>query len=155
MQAVALYSGNELAPQRDIAAGLFADFVRWIDRGEKTTRTYIVNLRQFMAWLKYTGTTRPERSDIISYRHWLSEEHEAIQFDSESGWKYRTDKSGNPLLITCKPNTVAQYLRVVKQFFQWTADNGLYPNVARNIHAPKVSSDNHRKSRAITTERIS
>lgn len=145
MQALAVYGGTELAPQRDIAAGLFGEFVRWIDRGDKTTRTYLVNLRQFMAWLKYTNTPRPEREDIISYRQWLSEEHEAIQFDPDSGWKYRTDKSGNPLVIVCKPNTIAQYLRVVRQFFQWTADNGLYPNVARNVHAPKLSNDNHRK----------
>lgn len=145
MQAVAVYGGNELAPHSDIAAGLFGEFVRWIDRGEKTTRTYIVNLRQFMAWLKFTNTPRPVREDIISYREWLAAEHEAIQFDSEQGWRYRTDRNGNPLTITCKPNTVAQYLRVVRQFFQWTDDNGLYPNVARNIHAPKVSNDNHRK----------
>lgn len=145
MQALAVCGGTELAPQRDIAAGLFGEFVRWIDRGDKTTRTYLVNLRQFMAWLKYTNTPRPERADIISYRQWLSEEHEAIQFDPDSGWKYRTDKSGNPLVIVCKPNTIAQYLRVVRQFFQWTADNGLYPNVARNVHAPKLSNDNHRK----------
>lgn len=145
MQAMTIYSGNELAPQRDIAASLFNEFIQWIDRGEKTTRTYIVNLRQFMAWLKYTNTPRPVRADIISYRQWLMAEHEAIQFDTESGWRYRTDSKGNPLKITCKPNTIAQYLRIVRQFFEWTADNGLYPNIARNIHAPKVSTNTRRK----------
>ena len=146
MQALAVYGRTELIPQQDIASSLFFDFVRWIDRSDKTTRSYIVNLRQFMAWLKYTNTPRPVRDDVISYRNWLTEEHDAIQLDTKSGgWIYRTDKSGNPIKITCKPNTVAQYLRIVRQFFQWTDDNGLYPNIARNIHAPKVSNDTHRK----------
>jgi integrase/recombinase XerC len=145
MQALAVYGGTEIAPQQELTSGLFHSFVKWIDRGEKTTRTYIVNLRQFMAWLKYTDTPRPMREDIISYRQWLAAEHEAIQFDPVTGWKYRTDSRGNPVKINCKPNTIAQYLRIVRQFFQWTSDNGLYPNVARNIHAPKVSSNTRRK----------
>lgn len=145
MQALTVYGGTELAPQQDIATSLFADFVHWIDRSDKTTRSYIVNLRQFMAWLKYTNTPRPVRADIISYRNWLTAEHDAIQLDLEQGWRYRTDKHGDPIKVNCKPNTVAQYLRIVRQFFQWTADNGLYPNIARNVHAPRVTNDTHRK----------
>lgn len=145
MQALTVYGGIAVAPQQDITASLCWDFVNYIDRGEKTTRTYIINLRQFMAWLKYTNTPRPVREDIISYRNWLTTEHEAIQFDPETGWRYRTDGRGNPVKINCKPNTVAQYLRIVRQFFEWTADNGHYPNIARNIHAPKVSSNSRRK----------
>lgn len=126
---------------------MFNDFVLWVDRSEKTTRTYIVNLRQFMAWLKYAGVQNPERQDIISYRQWLTTEHEAIALDPESaqGWKYRTDSTGEPVKVSCKPNTVTQYLRSVCQFFRWTAANGLYPDIAANIHAPKVRHDTHSK----------
>ena len=126
---------------------MFNDFVLWVDRSEKTTRTYIVNLRQFMAWLKYAGVQNPERQDIISYRQWLTTEHEAIALDPESaqGWKYRTDSTGEPVKVSCKPNTVTQYLRSVCQFFRWTAANGLYPDIAANIHAPKVRHDAHSK----------
>lgn len=115
-----------------IAAGalpesLFYDFVAYIDRGEKTTRTYLTNLRQFIKWLQETGTTNPTRADIILYRDYLTQ--------------------------TRKPNTVKQYLQSVRQFFSWTAANGYYPNIAANIHAPKVRQDAHKKD-ALTAEEV-
>lgn len=145
MEALATDNRQEMAPAQDLTAGLFTDFVRFIDRSEKTTRTYIVNLRQFMAWLEYTDTRRPVRNDILFYRDWLTAEHEAIQLDPVAGWRYRTDRHGNPVKVNCKPNTIAQYLRSVCQFFKWTAANGIYPDIAANIHAPKVSHSTHRK----------
>jgi len=145
MEALAVYNRQEIAPAQELTTGLFMDFVAWIDRSEKTTRTYIVNLRQFMAWLQYTDTRRPQRADIISYRDWLSVEHEAIQLDPVAGWSYRTDRNGNPIKVNCKPNTIAQYLRSVCQFFRWTAANNLYPDIAANIHAPKISHNTHKK----------
>lgn len=145
MEALAIYNRQEIAPAQELTTGLFMDFVAWIDRSEKTTRTYIVNLRQFMAWLQYTDTRRPQRADIISYRDWLTVEHEAIQLDPVAGWRYRTDRNGNPVKVNCKPNTIAQYLRSVCQFFRWTAANNLYPDIAANIHAPKISHNTHKK----------
>lgn len=149
MNALAVYSPQEItaAPAQELTGDLFNSFVSWIDRSEKTARSYITNLRQFMAWLKYTAITRPARQDIISYRQWLTTEHDAIKLapESVSGWTYRTDSTGNPVKVNCKPNTVAQYLRSVCQFFRWTAANNLYPDIAANIHAPKVKHDTHRK----------
>lgn len=144
--AIITYQTQETTTQ-EINAGLFNDFVSWIDRNEKTTRTYLTNLRQFMAWLRYTATTRPTRTDIISYRDFLITEHPGIKYAPESpdGWTYRTDSTGEPIKIVCKPNTTAQYLRSVCQFFRWTAANNLYPDISANIHAPKVSHTTHRK----------
>ena len=138
MDALTITNRQEIRPAQELTAGLFREFVTWIDRSEKTTRSYITNLRQFAAWLKYAAVNRPERSDIINYREWLTVEHDAIQLDpcSVAGWKYRIDHTGNPIRVNCKPNTVAQYLRSVCQFFRWTAAQGLYPDVAANIHAP-------------------
>ena len=134
-------------PAADLTPVLFNDFIAFIDRGEKTTRTYITNLRQFAAWLQFARISRPQRQDIISYREYLAAEHDAIQLDpaSAAGWTYRTDGSGNRYRIICKPNTVAQYLRSVCQFFRWTAAEGLYPNIAENVHAPKIRHDTHKK----------
>lgn len=126
-------------------SNLFSDFVAYIDRGEKTTRSYLSNLKQFAAWMKYAGINQPERADIVNYKAWLASEHEAIAFDPESGWRIRTDSTGEPLRIICKANTIAQYLRSVCQFFRWTAANGLYSNIAENIHAPKVRNTEHKK----------
>lgn len=153
MQAIAMNTGTSLtAPQRDLTPDLFARFVNWIDRSSKTARTYICNLRQFVAWLRYSEITRPERRDIISYRDYLSSEHEAIQLCGDT-WQYRTDSGGNKITILCKPNTVAQYLRSVCAFFKWTASEGLYPDIASNIHAPKVKHDTHRKE-ALTAQEV-
>ena len=103
----------------DLQRSLFDEFINYIDRSEQTTRTYITNLRQFVAWLKRENIQNPTRRDILAYRQYL------------------TGK--------CKPNTVKQYLQSVRQFFTWTAANGYYPNVAANIHAPKVKQDVHKK----------
>lgn len=132
---------------QEINNSMFLDFVQWIDRSEKTTRSYLTNLRQFAAWLYFTGIKQPARNDIVNYRQWLITEHEEIQLmpGTAAGWKYKTDRAGNRITIICKPNTATQYLRTVCQFFRWTAANNLYPNIAANIHAPKVKHDVHRK----------
>ena len=147
MDAITLYSDQSITAGAEITPRLMENFIAWIDRSEKTARSYITNLRQFMAWLKFRTVSRPLREDIISYREWLTEEHEAIIYApyTPQGWTFRTDHSGNPLRILCKPNTIAQYLRSVCQFFRWTAANGFYPDIAANIHAPKVTHNTHRK----------
>lgn len=143
---------TELAPAQ-FSSSLFNDFVSWIDRSEKTTRSYLTNLRQFMAWLSFADIKNPVRQDIISYRQWLTVEHDAITLDNVTGWKYRTDSTGAPIKINCKPNTIAQYLRSVCQFFKWTAANNLYPDIAANIHAPKIRHDTHKKD-ALTAKEV-
>ena len=136
------------------AQGAFNAFVEYIDRSPKTARTYLTNLRQFGAWMKYTGTQQPQGQDIINYREWLTAEHDAIELDNTApaGWRYRTDNAGNPQRIACKPYTVKQYLQSVKQFFSWAAAEGLYQNVAANIHAPKIK-DAHRKD-SLTAQEV-
>ena len=146
MEAMTTYKAM-LTPAQDLQLAHIEDFISYIDRSEKTARTYITNLRQFAAWLKYENISRPVRQDIISYRQYLTAEHEAIQLDplSVSGWSYRTDVAGSRVIVKCKPNTVKLYLQSVCQFFKWLASEGLYPNIAENIHAPKIRQDNHKK----------
>lgn len=126
---------------------LIQDFIAYIDRGAKTTETYLTNLKQFIAWLKYEGITQPSRADIIKYRAYLLSEHEAIELAPQNpcGWQYRLDKTGSRYTITCKPGTAAQYLRSICQLFRWTAASNLYPDIAANIHAPKIRHDQHKK----------
>ena len=133
---------------------LLNDFIAWTDRSKATTRSYIINLRQFVAYMRYQGIASPTRQDIISFRDWLASEHEAIIFDPVTGWRYRTDSTGEPVRIKCKPATIAQYLRSVCQFFRWTDSNGLYPDIAANIHAPKISGDTHKKEAFSATDVI-
>ena len=132
------------ASRRELSPELFERFVKWIDRSEKTARTYIVNLRQFVAWLRCSSITSPTREDVIAYRDYLAAEHDAIQLDG-GGWKYRTDGSGSKIKLVCRASTVKAYMQSVCAFFKWTASEGLYPNIAENIHTPKLKSDTHKK----------
>ena len=152
MEAITVRTRQEVAQQFNTS--MFYEFAAWIDRSDKTTRSYITNLKQFAAWLKYTAIRNPVRQDIISYREWLTREHEAIRLDDKTacGWSYRMDSCGNPLKIVCKANTVAAYLRSVCQFFKWAAANNLYPDIAANIHAPKLKHDTHRKEALTVSE---
>lgn len=145
MDALTITSARAITPAGDLPPALFEDFIRYIDRGKQTTRTYIINLRQFAAYLAYKEISRPQRQDVIEYRDYLGAEHDAIQYDPATGWTYRTDGSGRRYTITCKPNTVKIYLQSVRQFFSWTAANGYYPNIAANIHTPKTRQDVHKK----------
>jgi integrase/recombinase XerC len=102
-----------------LAPALMLQWVQFIDRGEKTTRTYITNLKQFFLYIQNTHTEQPTRETIISYREYL--------------------------IANYKANTVKQYLQTVRQFFVWTAATGIYPNIAANIHAPRIRTNTHRK----------
>ena len=155
MDTIAIINPQEMATAQEFNPSLINDFIAWIDRSEKTTRSYLTNLKQFITWLRYAAITTPQRNDIISYRQWLTVEHDAITLDNNSvtGWKYRTDATGNPIKINCKANTVAQYLRSVCQFFRWTAANNHYPDIAANIHAPKIKHDTHKKG-ALTAKEV-
>ncbi len=155
MEQMTVYKREQITgAAREFSPAMFNDFISWIDRGEQTTRSYLANLRQFLAWLRYSGIEQPGREDIVAFRQWISAEHDAITIDTTtgSGWRYRTDASGNPLKITCKANTAMQYLRSVCQFFKWTASAGLYPDIAQNIHLPKVKRDTHRKDALTAAE---
>ena len=138
---------NTMTPAPAFDPAYFGQFVEWIDRSERTARAYIGNLRQFWAFLLFTGARQPQRADVVAFRDYLAREHEAIKLDAESpqGWTYRTDATGAPILATCKPNTIRAYLRSVSQFFAWTEAAGLYPNIAANVHGPKVRQDAHKK----------
>ena len=130
---------------RAFDAELIEDFIKWIDRSEATARAYIINLRQFAAYLKYKGIDRPSRSDVVSFRAWLSEEHEAIEMTAAGEIVAQLDSNGDPIKRTCKPATVKAYLQSLKQFFKWAATSGFYPDIAANVHAPKVNNAQHKK----------
>lgn len=147
MEALAIRNAAAIRDAGELKPSFFDDFIRFIDRPGRTEKTYITNLRQFAAWLAYRAITRPARQDVIEYRDYLGKEHDAIKLDPDSaeGWSYRRDGRGQRYTVACTPNTVAQYLRSVCAFFRWTAASGLYPNIADNIHAPKIRHDVHKK----------
>ena len=153
-EIIAAGSGAMIRTGQPVKNDLLAQFVAYIDRSPKTTRTYLTNLRQFVAWLRYAGIEQPAREDVIAFREWLAAEHEAIEWAAEApGWRYRLDGNGNRQRVQCKPNTVKQYLQSVKQFASWAATAGLFPaDIGRGIHGPKITAA-HRKD-SLTAEEV-
>lgn len=119
---------KEVQTRAAIRSALFQRFIEYTDCEQTTVKGYVTCLRQFARWVNDTGRTMPERADILAYKEYLN-----------GAYFGRTGTE------TLKPGTKQQYLRVVKHFFKWTASEGLYPNIADNIHGVKVSHDIHKK----------
>lgn len=135
--------------KKELSLNILQDYISFLDRTERTTKAYLTNLRQFFAWIRFKRIPAPARPDVLAYRQWLQEFHPAIKLDLTvpEGFAFRTDHAGKPLqLEPCRSSTVKAYLQAVKAFFKWTAAEGLYPNIAENIHAPKVATTHNKDS---------
>lgn len=119
MNTIARVDGNEIiqAPQ-EITEDLYNRFINYIDASQKTVETYTRAIRQFAKYMSECGIRRPVREDVIAYREWLKEDH--------------------------KPTTVQNYITAVRLFFQWTEQEGLYPNIADHVKGAKLDR-NHKK----------
>lgn len=102
-------------------------WAQYIDATERTTDTYIKNVRRFIVWLASSGITTPTRNDVIAYRNYLKQK-------------------------AYKPTTIQAYIIALKQFFKWTAQEGLYPNIAENVKGAKL--DREHKKDYLTTEQV-
>jgi integrase/recombinase XerC len=101
-----------------ITEELFTRFIAFIDAKPKTIETYTRAIRQLLNFLSFKGITQPQREDIIAFREELKADHKAT--------------------------TVQNYITAARLFFQWTSQEGLYPNIADHIKGAKISKD-HKK----------
>ena len=108
-----------------ITSDLFNSFISYIDASKKTIETYTRALRQFAKYLFKNEIKHPVRQDILNYRDELKE--------------------------TRKPSTVQNYITTVRLFFQWTAQEGLYPNIADHIKGAKLDRQ-HKKDYLTSTQ---
>lgn len=106
---------NGIEQRQEITAAAMDRFIKYLDVAPKTAATYTRALRQFAAFLVEQGIRRPERSDILLYRDTLQAEH--------------------------KPTTVQSYMTATRLFFRWTAQEGIYPNVADHIKGAKLDKE--------------
>ena len=110
---------TQMTTSTAINESLFDDFIAFLDVGSpKTVETYRRELQQFFNYLHINGITQPQRADVIAFRETLKQ--------------------------SLKPTTVQNYLTAVKLFFKWTAQQGLYPNVANHVKGEKVDRE-HKK----------
>lgn len=97
---------------------IYKDWLSFLDTTPKTIETYEKGIKQFFNYMKLEGIQAPTRQDIISYREYLKTDHKAT--------------------------TIQGYLASVKLFFKWTAQEGIYPNVADHIKGVTLDRD-HKK----------
>lgn len=109
-------------PVQTLSDSLVVRWVSYVDAKPRTVETYKKALRRFFSYLYERAIMRPQREDVISYRDELKRDH--------------------------KPTTVQTYLAAVKLFFKWTAQEGLYPNIADHVKGAKL--DNAHKKDNLT-----
>lgn len=105
--------------QRILSEELSLSFTAFIDAKPKTAETYKRALRQMFSYFRENGITQPQREDIISYRESLR-------------------ASGH------KPTTIQNYITATRLFFQWTAQEHIYPNIAEHVKGAKLDRE-HKK----------
>lgn len=118
---------NELQAGRNLTAEAMQRFIAFIDAKPKTVQTYTRALRQLFAYLAVNGQNAPLRDDIISFREDLK-------------------ASGH------KPTTVCNYINAARLFFQWTEQEGIYPNIAAHIKGAKL--DRQHKKDYLTSRQV-
>lgn len=117
-------------------------FVTFVDRPERTTKGYTKALQMFAAYLSYMHVEQPTRADVMAYREWLMTERPAIAYDAQTGYKLTSsDKRA-----ACTVGTVRTYLTAIKQYFQWTAAAGIYPNISYGVNLPKANKTHKKDS---------
>lgn len=118
MQELTVRNSNQLQTLQAFDTASFYRWTSFIDASRKTIDTYNRAIKQFAFYLASKGIINPTREDILNYREELK--------------------------ATKKPTTVQLYLASVKLFFQWTAQEGKYPNIAEHIKGAKLDTD-HKK----------
>ena len=119
MNNITVMSSTTITPEQEIGAELFGRFISYLDAAPKTIDTYTKALRQLFNYLSLNGITRPQREDIIAFKEELK-------------------ASGH------KPTTVQNYIIAARQFFSWTEQEGLYPNITQHLKGAKLDRE-HKK----------
>jgi len=104
---------------KELTQDLKDRFVAFIDAKPKTVETYSKAIRQLFEFFGAHGINRPSRDDIMAFREELK-------------------ATGH------KPTTIQNYITATRLFFQWTAHEGIYQNIAEHIKGATISRD-HKK----------
>ena len=118
--------------QRQLAAlwlDVLASFTKAGDKSRSLLKGYTQNVG---AWIDFLDRNRDEIQDKPGTKHvldWLGELREP--YANEKGEKMPPRKAA----------TINRYLTAVRSFYNWTAQAGAYPNIAREAKGPRVIKD--------------
>lgn len=106
------------ARPRQLTAEMQTRFIAYIDARPQSIAAYGKGLKHFFQYLNTANITSPRREDMLKYREHLKANY--------------------------APATTSLYLTATRLFFQWTDQEGLYPNVAERIKGATIDRA-HRK----------
>lgn len=101
---------------------LMTKWLSFVDRTPTTAKAYTQAVKRFFVWLYDNHISAPKKDDIIRYRE------EMLKVDKLA------------------PASVKLNLNAVKLFIAWLSSEGIYPNVALNVHAPQCTNDFHQRA---------
>lgn len=127
MNAVQVIQSGDIVQSQELKAELLARFIAYLDTTPKTIATYTRALKQMFSYFSFHGIANPAREDVIAFRDDLKE-------------------SGH------KPTTIQNYITAAKIFFSWTAQAGLYPNIADHLKGAKL--DRAHKKDYLTSKQV-
>lgn len=127
MNEVAVLTNNSITESVAINAALYERFIAYLDSSPKTIDSYRKALKQLICYFSFNGISQPQREDIIAFRDDLK-------------------ASGH------KPTTVQNYITAARLFFRWTAQEGIYPNVADHVKGAKL--DREHKKDYLTSKQV-
>lgn len=125
--SMAVSSPVHIIEQQGIDISLVNRYLAYLDVEPKTAETYTRQVRLFARYLSDNGIRNPDRQTMIDWKDYLV-------------------KSGHSAA------TIQTYLASVRLFFQWTEQEGIYPNICKRVRGPKVSHGHHRDY--LTAEQI-
>lgn len=126
MNDLVIQNNNQIQETQRLKADMFNRFIAYLDTSDKTVQTYTRALKQFFNYLAINNIQQPQRVDVLAFRDDLK----------------ATGK---------KPTTVQNYITATKLFFSWTAQEGLYPNIAEKIKGAKLNRE-HKKDYLTATQ---
>lgn len=116
-EIIELRPNGEVTQRAEFSTRLLENFLAYLDAGsKKTEETYTRSLKQFFTWTNLHGVTNPTLKDLLDFKAEL--------------------KATNH-----KATTINAYVGALRIFFDWTSEEGLYPNIAKRLKREKVSRD--------------
>lgn len=105
--------------KREIGTELFDRFIKYLDAAPKTIETYTKSLRQLFNYFSINGIKCPKREDVMAFKEKLKENQ-------------------------YKPTTIQNYITAARIFFNWTSQEGYYPNITEHLKGAKLDKE-HKK----------
>lgn len=106
--------------ERIFGEGLIGRFAMFAGVSENSRITYTKSLRQMFRYFADNGVANPSRENLIA-------------------WVEEMKSSGKAA------STIQLYTAAAKVFFRWTAQDGLYPNIADHLKTGVKLNHNHKR----------